>query len=483
MNTKRDTAQNGHLWPLDRLERLDNFGHSLRSAAYVFRPSRVEQVKEIFASARQRGSAVALRGSGRSYGDAALNAGGVVLDIRRMNRILAWDAGSGVITLEPGVTIQQLWHYVLEDGWWPPVVPGTMFPTLAGCLGANIHGKNNWKAGTLGEHVLEFSALLPTGEMVTCSPQHNADLFYAMIGGFGLLGVFTSITLQMKKIYSGNLQVSAWSEPDIYGCLQALDLHKESSDYIVGWTDCTAGGKGLGRGQLHSANYLAEGEDPQPARSLQVDYHVLPDHLLGWFPKSSLYQFMQFFVNDPGVRATNSVKYALNQTVGNHKTYWQSMGAFNFLLDYVPNWERAYGRGGLIQYQCFIPKESAPDAFAEIIRLGLRHGVPNYLGVLKRHRPDPFLLTHAVDGFSFAQDYRVTSGNRPKLRALMRELDQVVLQAGGRYYFAKDSTLSREAAQAFLGEATLQKLYTIKKRCDPDHLLQSDLYRRCLAPA
>lgn len=467
------------VWPLDHLTRLENFGHSMGSPAYLYRPSRVEQVEEIFGLARQRGTTITFRGAGRSYGDAALNAGGVVLDLQRMNRILEWDPETGVITIEPGVTIQQLWQYILGDGWWPPVVPGTMFPTLGGCLGMNIHGKNNWKAGPIGEHVLSFTALFPSGETITCTPHENEELFYAMIGGLGMLGMFTSITMQMKKIYSGDLRVTAWVEPDIAGCLHALDAHKDAKDYVVGWVDCTSGGPSLGRSQLHSANYLHQGEDPAPARSLRVEYHTLPDTMFGIVPKSIIHTFMQFAMNNPGVWATNTAKYFMNATVGNQKSNLQSMGAFNFLLDYVPNWERAYGKGGLLQYQCFIPKENAPDAFAEIIRLGLASRLPNYLGVTKRHRPDRFLLTHAVDGFSFAQDYRVTDGNRSGLRALSNTLNQVVLEAGGRFYFAKDSLLDPETVRSYLGAETITRFSALKAHCDPGNLLMSDLYRRC----
>src|SRR5205085_4738619 len=157
-----------------------------------------EGVHALFETARRHGRSVALRGGGRSYGDASLNRENLVLDLTRMNRILEWDPGTGVIRLEPGVTIRQLWQYAIEDGWWPPVVPGTMYPTLGGCLGMNIHGKNNFKAGPIGDHVLEFEFLTPAGERITASPTNNSDFFYAAIGSFGMLGCFTSITMQMK---------------------------------------------------------------------------------------------------------------------------------------------------------------------------------------------------------------------------------------------------------------------------------------------
>ncbi len=456
---------------------LENFGHSIRRPVYLFRPTRVEQVAELLELANKEEVLVGLRGAGRSYGDAALTGGGIVLDFGRMNRILDWNPETGVITVEPGVTIEQLWRHILEDGWWSPVMPGTMFPTIGGCLGANVHGKNNWKAGTMGEHVLSFNALLPNGEEVTCTPTENEELFHSIISGMGLLGVFTSITMQMKKVYSGNLDVNAWAEPNMKRMLAATDANKEE-DYIVGWVDSTTR-LGLGRGQMHSARYLAEGEDANPAQTLNPNSQDLPDTIMGLVPKSMVWRFLQLGLNNPGAWAGNLAKYFLNRTVGNNKQYIQSLVAFTFLLDYVPNWERAYGKGGLIQYQSFMPFDSAEETFTRILRHSQQRGLPSYLGVMKRHRPDHFLFSHAVDGFSLALDFKVPPRKQARLVKMLGELNQIVLEGNGRFYFAKDSALTPDVVRAFLGEETVKKFQALKARVDPQQLLQTDLYRRC----
>jgi len=457
--------------PFDQFTRLDNFGHSLRAASFLFRPKDVDEVPAVFQVARRHGLTVALRGAGRSYNDAALNGGGLLLDISGLDQITSWDPASGRITVGPGVTLRQLWQTVLPDGWWPPVVSGTMTTTLGGCLAMNIHGKNNFCMGTIGEHVVEFTALLPTGAQVTCRPRKNGDLFHAMIGGLGMLGVFTSITLQMKPVQSGLLRVEAWNVPDLAGQLDALSDGAPRHDYIVGWLDTTAGGRGLGRGQMHAADYLAE-QDPG---TLKVEYQTLPATMFGIVPKSMIHYFMAPFMNNPGAWAVNTAKYVLG---GRRRIYRQPHAAFHFLLDYVPDWERAYGRDGLIQYQSFLPQETAHIAWNEMLTLARRRGLPAYLGVTKRHRPDRFLLTHALDGFSLALDFKVTARHRAGLSALLQEFDRIVLEAGGRFYFAKNSETSAGTARAFLGEETIARFRALKKRCDPHGLLASDLYRR-----
>lgn len=460
---------------LNNFVQLENFGHSLRAPSYRFRPTRAEEIFEVFCLAEKTGLTVTARGAGRSYNDAALNGGGIVLDLSAMNQILAWDSISGVVRCEPGVTLEQLWQRVEPDGWWPPVVSGTMKTTLGGCLGANIHGKNNFRMGPIGEHVLEFTAMLPSGELVTCTPEKNADLFYSMISGLGMLGIFTSITLKMKRIESGLLEVHAWPVHDLHEHLSFIFDKAPHFDYTVGWMDTMTGGKGLGRGQIHAANYLHGKEDPNPQKTMQLNNQVLPPRIFGVFPKSILYIFMMPFANNLGWWGVNVAKYVASLRT---HMFRQPHAAFHFLLDYVPNWELSYGRGGMIQYQSFLPKETAEGAWREMIELSLRNRLPSYLGVTKRHRLDKFLLTHAVDGFSLALDFKVTNGNRATLSKMLQEFDRIVLKAGGRFYFAKNSETTAETTRAFLGEETVSKFKELKKRCDPNNLLESDLFRR-----
>jgi FAD/FMN-containing dehydrogenase len=463
--------------PISRLERLQAWGGASSAVGYVYRPSTMDGLRAVMAQARQHGVSLGLRGAGYSYGDAPLNAERMLLDLSRMTRILEWHPGEGVITVEPGVTIEQLWRYVLGDGWWPPVVPGTMFPTIGGCLGMNVHGKNNWSRGTIGDNTLAFEALLPTGELINCSPSQNRELFYAMIGGLGLLGCFTRITLQMQPLHSGDLTVRSLTEPNIHALVERMEALKDGSEYVVGWVDGTTRGAGLGRGQIHTAEYLEPGADMQPNRTLHWSHQDLPDTFFGIVPKSVLWRFMRPFMNNLGVPFINRGRYWSARWQGDH-TFRQSLAAFNFLLDYVPHWKRAYQPEGLVQFQCLLPAAESADGIHELIDMSQRAGLPTYLGVLKRHRPDRFVLSHSLDGFSMAMDFRVRRGNRARLAELFERMEHVVLARGGRFYFAKDSAVRRRTARAFLGDEALTEFGRIKQRCDPDGLLETNLARR-----
>ena len=466
--------------PADRLERVPSWGGATSAMSWVYRPSTVEGLHDVLALARTEGLSVGLRGAGQSYGDAATNAENLALDTSRMARILDWNPDTGVIRTEPGVTIRQLWQYTIEDGWWPPVVSGTMQVTLGGAAGMNIHGKNNWKVGAIGEHILAFELLLPSGEIIQCSREERPELFHAAIGGFGMLGCFTSLTLQLKRVHSGLLEIEPIPIRTLDELFDTFEARLAEADYLVGWMDTFARGAALGRGLVHHASYLHEGQDREPAQTLRVVHQELPATLAGVVPKSIMWALMRPFTNDVGVRLVNLAKYRASVLEGQRR-YRQSHAGFAFLLDYVPDWKRAYGPGGLIQYQSFLPAKTARAVYREILERSHRAGIVPYLGVFKRHRLDPFLMTHAVDGYSLALDFKVTARNRRRLWEHAAELTRVVLDGGGRFYFAKDSTLTAPQLERYLAEERVRRFRALKRTLDPENVLQTDLWRRLFA--
>ncbi len=464
-----------------RLEKVTSWGGASRSEGWVFRPTTAAQLADVFALARREGVSVGLRGGGNSYGDAASNQNGIVLDLTRMKRILEWQPETGIVTVEPGVTLRELWEYTLADGWWPPVCTGTMYITIGGGAAMNVHGKNAFKVGTLGEHILEFDLMLSNGETITASRDENSDIFHAAIGGFGMLGCFTRLTLQMKRIYSGEVAVQIINSRSLSEMFAQFRDNVPTSDYLVGWVDCTATGKMLGRGEVHQANYLTAAQDRYPQATMQRDHQHLGDTLFGIVPRSAMWRFMQPFWNRPGIPWVNRGKYWSSRLKDGGR-YRQPHAQFHFLLNYFPDWQKATGKGGLIQYQPFVPAAHAEAVFTTILQRCQAAKLAPYLGVLKRHRADPFLMTHGLDGYSFALDFKVTDSNRPQLVALCRELDALVLANGGRFYPAKDSVLRPEVAQAYLGDSAVQQFRMLKKRCDPDDIIQTNFWRRVFVP-
>ncbi len=436
------------------------------------------EVIATFARARAAGLRVGLRGSGASYGDAALSDGQIILDCTRMRRILEWDPERGILRAEAGATIEDLWRTTVADGFWPPVVSGTMVPTLGGALAMNIHGKNCWRAGPIGDHVVRLRAVFPDGSVRVLEPDKERDLFEAVIGSFGTLACITEVTLRMKRIGSGMVEVTAAYARDLDALFRCFEENLESAEYLVGWIDAFGRGPGIGRGIAHWARHLEASEVPKAAQSLSPSAQELPGRLFGLIPKRWMWRLLKPFSNRLGMRLLNFAKLTLSRIMDRPRTYRQSLGAFNFLLDYVPNWKWVYRPAGFIQHQSFIPAATARAAFTRILELGHEHGWPAYLAVLKRHRPDRFLLSHGLDGYSLALDFPVPRRDRERLLRLTAAIDSVVIEAGGRFYAAKDATLAAESFGRSLPPEARARFLDLKARLDPEELLQTDLYRR-----
>ena len=463
-----------------RSERVGGWGMAVGGPAQVARPTTPQEVAAALALVAQRHGSLAIRGAGCSYGDASINSAGHLLDTSAMDRILRFDRVRGLITVEPGVTFRDLWRRVIASGWWPPVVPGTMAVSLGGAAAFNIHGKNNFAVGSFGEHVESFVLQAANGDILRCSRQEHADVFHAAIGGFGMLGCFLELTLRLKRVYAGRLRV--WSIPtrDLAHSLQLLEDLKGEADYLVGWHDLHATGAALGRGQLHRADQLEPGEDPDGERLLDPQLQDVPARLFGVVPKGWLWPGMWLASHCGGTPLVNWARFQAGFREAKRSPYLQTHGAFHFLLDYVPRWHWMTKPGGLIQFQPFVPQQEGERVLTRLIERCQQAGMVPYLGVLKRHRPDPFLMTHAVDGYSLAMDFAVSTNpaRRAALWKLCQEMAEVVLAAGGRFYYAKDAVLPASSFARIHGAVAVATFRDLKRRLDPQHVLQTDLSRR-----
>jgi decaprenylphospho-beta-D-ribofuranose 2-oxidase len=246
---------------------------------------------------------------------------------------------------------------------------------------------------------------------------------------------------------------------------------------MVSWIDPFSKGAKEGRGLFHSARYVHE-PDRAPL-SLRTEEQDLPDTLLGMFPKATMWRTMQNFNTRAGMKFINSLKHKHAAEREHGRIRHQPIVAFQFLLDYVPNWELAYGPRGMRQMQIFVPKASAFDVFREVLRIQQEHKMEAFLVVMKQHKKDLYWLTHSVDGFSLAMDFKIPPANeRRRFEAMMQRLIDLTLSVQGRFYFAKDDLLSKEQARSFLGSSELNKFRSLRSELDPQQLITNNLAER-----
>jgi decaprenylphospho-beta-D-ribofuranose 2-oxidase len=164
-----------------RKEKIGGWGNYPVEECFVYRPEKLSDLKELVEW--QDDTYRISRGNGRSYGDTALNGGHSLLLLTKFNRFLSFDAERGILECEGGTMLEEIIEFFLPKGYFLPVTPGTKYVTLGGAIANDVHGKNHHKAGCLSEYILDLKLLTASGEILTCSREQNADLFWATVGG------------------------------------------------------------------------------------------------------------------------------------------------------------------------------------------------------------------------------------------------------------------------------------------------------------
>lgn len=377
------------------------------------------------------------RGLGRAYGDAAM-APPMTLTSTHRSRLLSFDEATGDLVAEAGLSLADLLEVFVPRGWFPPVTPGSKFVTLGGLVAADAHGKNHHGGGSFGDHVAWIDLLCADGEVRRCSPQENAGLLAATLGGMGLTGHVLTVALRLRRIETAWVVQRTIAAPHLDAAIEAFEDNLDAT-YSVAWIDCLARGASRGRSLVHVGEHAAPGDLPPdmdplakaPRRALRM-----PMDAPSWA------------LNPLTLRAFNEVYHRAGARRPGPEVV--DLDRCFYPLDAIADWNRLYGRRGFAQHQCALPLATSRDALWEMLGLISDAGLGSFLAVLKRLGPGAHdrPLSFPIEGYTLALDFALS----PAALTLMDRLDEVVVAAGGRLYLAKDSRMSQATFEAGYGE-------------------------------
>jgi FAD/FMN-containing dehydrogenase len=411
------------------------------------------------------------RGLGRAYGDAAACDNGTTVLTERIGRFLAFNEITGVLRAEAGVSLSEILATFVPRGWFLPVTPGTKHATIGGAVACDVHGKNHHVDGSFCRSLKSLTLCIASGKEIECSPNENADIFWATIGGMGLTGVIKEVELALIPIESSYINLHSIKSANLEETFTLFRKHESAYQYSVAWLDCLASGDDLGRCILLLGNHakLAELNDKQKVSPLAVNAKPalpvpfdMPSGLLNAFTMSTF----------------NNLYYAKQQQKEVKSII--DYGTFFYPLDVLNNWNRMYGKAGFIQYQCVFPLETSKAAIIKLLSLSQSLGYGSFLAVLKRFGAsvgeqspgEEYSLSFPIAGYTLTLDMPV----KPGLFDFTKQLDQIVLEFNGRIYLAKDSCLGPEEFRQMY--PAFSKWLTIKKKVDPNNVFSSHLSNR-----
>ncbi|MGW1682073.1 FAD-binding protein [Saccharopolyspora sp. NPDC002376] len=446
----------------DELQTLTGWGRTAPTQAHVVSTPDVETIAKAVLEAGERG--VIARGLGRSYGDPAQNAGGTVIDMTALDRVRQIDVDDATVVVDAGISLDTLMRRLLPHGLWLPVLPGTRQVTVGGAIGADIHGKNHHSQGSFGSHVLSLDLLTADGEVRTLTPDgEGSELFWATVGGMGLTGIVLKATIKLKRVETSYFLVDNVQTKNLDELIEHFtDGSDDNYVYSVAWFDSLARGDKLGRALLMRGNPAKVEDLPKKLRKDPLKFNA--PQLMTTPPI-----FPNGLVNKFTITAFNEVWYRKSPTKFG---LVQNITQFFHPLDLVGEWNRIYGPNGFLQYQFMVPFGQEAMFRRSIDKISAS-GHASFLNVLKTFgEGNPAPMSFPRKGWTLTVDIPVTPG----LDRLCQELDEMVLEAGGRLYLAKESRTSAEMIEQMYPR--IEEWRKIRAAVDPEGVFRSDLSRR-----
>ncbi|GAB3285974.1 FAD-binding oxidoreductase [Parasphingorhabdus pacifica] len=442
--------------------RLTGWGRTAPTTARVISTPDVDAIARAVREADERG--VIARGLGRSYGDPSQNAGGTVIDMTALDRVHQVDSDNATVVVDAGVSLDALMRRLLPFGLWIPVLPGTRQVTVGGAIGADIHGKNHHSQGSFGSHVLSLDLLTADGRVRTLTPEgEGSELFWATVGGMGLTGIVLKATIRLKRVETAYFLVDNVRTKNLDELIEHFtDGSDDNYTYSVAWFDSLARGENMGRALLTRGNPARLEDLPKKLRGDPLKFNA--PQLMTAPPI-----FPNGLVNKYTITAFNEVWYRKAPT---RFGMVQNITQFFHPLDLVGEWNRVYGPNGFLQYQFMVPF-GQETMFRRSIDKISASGHASFLNVLKTFgEGNAAPMSFPGKGWTLTVDIPITSG----LDRLCRELDEMVLNAGGRLYLAKESRTSAEMIEQMYPR--INEWRNIRSSVDPEGIFHSDLSRR-----
>jgi decaprenylphospho-beta-D-ribofuranose 2-oxidase len=420
---------------------LATFDRTERITAKVARP---EAYRQLFQAVASQERTIA-RGSGLSYSAASFDSDACSIDLTRFDRILGFDASSGQVRLEPGVQIGTLTHYLARLGRQLPAMPGYPTVTIGGCVAFDVHGKSQFHSGNFGDWVEALTLHHRDHGELECSRQVHPELFELTLGGMGLTGIITCLTLRTSALPAPNVEIRRVPVGNLTHAATVMQEQASGAACIYSWNDLNRSGDRFGAGTVYVEQFVDRPCKPSSPRArVGVRAELAMPGWNRWTTRLALgvYGRMQ------GDAAT---------VVTLHEAMFPIHGKE---LYYV-----AFGHRGFREYQLIVPLERWPEFAAALQELLSRSRVPITLGSLKLFRGAKKFLRFSAPGICVALD--VPAGARAL--ALFEALDLLALAHGATVNLSKDSRLGRETCErVFPGYGSFR-----------DQLLAFDPKRRC----
>lgn len=445
-----------------------------RSRSLVAAVTSVDDCRSAFDYCREHGYSIGLLGGGRSYGDQILNSSGVVLNLAAMNRVESWNPETGRLRVQAGARMTDLLQLTLPSGWVLPSVPGSLAVTIGGAIANNVHGKDSARRGNFGACICDIDLLTADGNCRQITRDADSEIFSAVVGGFGLLGIIVAAELQLVRIPSPLLQVETLLSSSMETTIENLRL-SDSRDYGQVWYDAFGWGGEIGRGFTKLAQFVETGAQAE-ASDLEK-FLTIKTKIFGILPARFAWSLARPIFMPPAIGGVNLVYYnkVRMETLIRGATKNANFQEFYFFHNNIPDFYSVYQPPGFFELQALFPARASAAVFSDLLALAKNVGLQSVLGGMKLHRSDDFLISFQ-GGISITLALPLRGLDPARLHRGLRRIFEFIAEQGGMINLSKDERLPRDLFHLMYPKAA--KFWSLKESLDPNRLFMCNMSRR-----
>jgi FAD/FMN-containing dehydrogenase len=424
-------------------------------------PKTVDEIRQLVRA--HRSLPISIGGARHSMGGQIATEGALFIDMREMNRIVAFSPDKRTITVEAGIPWRKIQEAIDPHDLSLKIMQSYANFTVGGSLSVNAHGRYVGQGSLIGS-VQSIKVVLADGDLVEASRSKNSEVFYGCIGGYGGLGIIVEATLDLvenQKVERGvrKLRVNEYKDfffKDIRTSNTAVfhnaDLYPPAYDTVM------------------SITWSATDRPVTvPDRLMPIQSHYWGDILeYLWISEMPFGKELRSHIVDPLRLRGDSI-------------VWRNYEASYDARQLEP-FSRTHSTYVLQEY--FVPVERFEEFVSKMAGIFTRHHV-NVINVSIRHAqkdPESMLAWAKEESFAFVVYYKqgVERDEKAEVGIWTRELIEAALSVGGSYYLPYQIHATEEQFHRAYPRA--EEFFALKRKVDPEYRFRNKLWDRYYPP-
>ena len=439
---------------------LDDASHLNRSIVEEIRsPRTVAEVIKAVRDAQSTNKKISLSGIRHSMGGQALGLNTLHLDMTQMDSVRYNDADQ-TVTVGPGATWRQVQTSLSQHGRAVRVMQDSNIFSVGGSLSVNAHGKDP-QYGSLIESVNYIKMVTADGKEILCDKTQNKDLFSAVIGGYGLLGIITEVNLLTTQNSIFSFSLMPIQTHSLLAMLEALSKNPENR--LLEAHLSVDGERFLTESLIYT--YAEAKSSAKPKDELDGENSIWLRKVI--FQASRTSNFGKFLRWEMEKHISPLIE---PKTVSRNTAMAVPV---RFLQNPDPHTTD-------ILQEYFVPTEQANNFLERYKKLVKKYNI-NLLNVTIRkvHKDINALVSYAQkDMYGFVVYYKINQNSMDiqTLNAFTRELIEYLISIKATYYLCYGSYYSQSQLTTMYPE--IRKLFVLKTQQDPDRLFTNLWYEK-----